>query len=188
MCAVTQCGCKSGDGVLSTIFSLLAGFVIGLVFLVRKVLVPLVRHVAAPAVAIAAVFVWRWLSGASMTGKARTATFRRGSVPPVRPVQRRFAVRLNWAYWPGYQRALLRWVLTALTVSAALYPLATALTVLTVLTAAITARYRYAIAARFRADVIRVRAAVVHRQATAALTAQADAPVWSTTTEQAAAR
>jgi hypothetical protein len=186
MCVVTQCGCKSGDGVLGTIFSLLAGFVIGLVFLVRKVLVPLVQHVVAPAVAIAAVFVWRWLSGASMTGKARTATFRRGSVPPVRPA-RRFVVRLNWAHWPGYQRALVRWVLTALTVSAAFYPLATALTVLTVLTAAITARYRYAIAARFRADVIRVPAAVVRRSA-AALTAQADAPVWSTRTEQAAAR
>ncbi len=187
MCVVTQCGCKSGDGVLSTIFSLVAGFVIGLVFLVRKVVVPLVQHVVAPAVAIAAVFVWRWLSGASMTGKARPATFRRGAVPPVRPVRRRFAVRLNWAHWPGYQRALVRWVLTALTVSAVFYPLATALTVFTVLTAAITARYRYAIAARFRTDVIRVRAEVVRRP-TAALTAQADAPTWSSATEQAAAR
>lgn len=187
MCVVTECGCKSsGTGVLSTIFSLLAGLVIGLVFLMRKVLVPLVRHVVAPAVAIAAVFVWRWLSGASMTGKARAATFRRGSVPPARPA-RRFAVRLNWAHWPGYQRALVRWVLTALTVSAVLYPLATALTVLTVLTAGITARYRYAIAARFRADVIRVRVEVVYRPAPA-LTAHADAPVWSTANEQAAAR
>ena len=187
MCVVTECGCKSsGTGVLSTIFSLVAGFVIGLVFLVRRVLVPLVRHVVAPAVAIAAVVVWRLLSGAALNGRTLIATFWRGSTPPARPV-RRFVPRIHWACWPGYQRAIVRWVLTALTVCAVLYPLATALTVLTVIAAALTARYRYTIIDRFRADVIRVRVEVIHRHAPA-LTAHADAPVWSATAEQAAAR
>ena len=195
MCTVTECGCRStssGGGVWSTIGSLIVGFVVGLVFLIRRVIVPLVRHVVAPAVMIALVLAWRWLSGAAMTGKARPASFRRGAVPPARPA-RRFVARINWAYWPGWQRAIVRWVLTALVVAGLMWPAATTAAVVSVVLAAVVMRYRYAIATRVRSlrprpSVLRVTAKVVHRP-TPALAASSTAPVWSTaTTDEAVTR
>lgn len=175
MCVVTQCGCgKSSSGGSSTLGALAAG------------LVWLLQHVVAPVVAVAAVLAWRWLSGAAMTGKPRPATWLRGAVPPARPA-RRFVPRIHWAYWPGWQRAIVRWAFTALVVAGWLYPLATALTVAAAVAAAATVRYRRAIRRAFRPDVIRVRAEVVRRPM-AALTAHADAPVWPATAEQVVTR
>lgn len=187
MCTVTKCDCASSD---SGVWSVIVAFFTGLVFLARWVVKPLVKYVLAPATVVVAVLVWRWLSGADLTGRKRTATFRHGAVAPARPA-RRLARRINWAYWPGYQRAIVRWVLTALLAAAWLYPVATALAMLSIIAAAVAARYRetirLVIRRTVRPDVIRVRATVEHRP-TAALTAHADVPLWSSAEDKAAAR
>lgn len=187
MCTVTKCGCSGSDssGVLAAIAAAVVGFVVGLYWLAR--------YVVGPALIVASVLTWRWLSGAPMTGRRTTdATFRRGAVPPVLP-PRRFGVRIHWSYWPGYQRAIVRCVLTALVIAGWLYPVATAATVTATAAAVTVVRYRAAIRHRLtrrRRGVIRVRATVLTRtgQPVAALTATVDAPTWSSVDEQAASR
>jgi hypothetical protein len=163
--------------------TLIAGFFVGLWWLLR--------YVVAPAVVIAAVLAWRWLSGAAMTGKPRPATFLRAGVPPRRPA-RRFALRINWAYWPGWQRAIVRWVATVLVVAGLLWPVATTTVAIAVVLAAVVARYRYAIAEwvrslRPRSAVVRVPAQVTPSQSLP-LTACSGDQVWSAMTPSATTR
>jgi hypothetical protein len=144
----------------------------------------------APVTVFVLVIAWRWFAGAALTGKARPATFTRGAVPPARTA-RRFAARINWAYWPGWQRAIVRWLVTALAVAGLLWPVTTGAAVATTVFAAVVMRYRYAIAARVRSlrpqpAVVRVTAQVVDRS-TPALTAASGATVWSSTASGKAA-
>jgi hypothetical protein len=180
------CATSSSDetGVLSVI----AAFCRGVWWLVRYIAYPLVKYVLAPATVFVLVMGWRWLSGAALTGKARPATFTRGAVPPARPA-RRFAARINWAYWPGWQRAIMRWVLTALVVAGLMWPVATIAAVVSVVLAAVAMRYRFAIATRVRSlrprpAVVRVTAQVAPSQPRA-LSASSGDPVWSATTSAA---
>ena len=192
MCPTRSCTCCATGSDSGGVMSAIAAFFIGVWWLIRYIVVPLVKYVLAPVTVFSLVMAWRWLSGAALTGKARRATFRRGATPPARPA-RRFAVRINWAYWPGWQRAIVRWVLTALVVAGFMWPVATIAGVVAVVLAAVVMRYRYAIAQRVRSlrprpTVLRVTATVVDRP-TPALTASSNEPVWSTAmTDEAVTR
>ena len=186
------CCCATSSSDEAGVLSVIAAFCQGVWWLVRYIAYPLVKYVLAPATLFVLVMGWRWLSGAALTGKARPATFLHGAVPPARPV-RRFTAGINWAYWPGWQRAIVRWVVTALVVTGLMWPAATIAAVAAVVLAAVAMRYRYAIATRVRSlrprpAVLRVTAKVVHRP-TPALTASSTAPAWSTaTTDEAVTR
>jgi hypothetical protein len=189
MCSSSGCCCATSSSDEGGVLSVIAAFVTGVWWLVRYIAYPLVKYVLAPATVFVLIMTWRWLSGAALTGKARPATFLRGAVPLARPV-RRFTVRLNWAYWPGWQRAIVRWVLTALVVAGLMWPVATIAAVSAVVLAAVVVRYRFTIAQRVRwlrprPAVVRVKAQVVDRP-TPALTAGSDATVWSTATSSEA--
>ena len=192
MCPTRSCTCCATSSEEGGVLSVIAAFCTGVWWLVRYIAYPLVKYVLAPVTVFCLVMGWRWLSGAAMTGKARPATFRRGATPPGRPA-RRFTVRINWAYWPGWQRAIVRWVLTALVVAGLMWPAVTTAAVVSVVLAAVVMRYRYAIAQQVRSlrprpTVLRVTAKVVDRP-TPALTASSTAPAWSTaTTDEAVTR
>jgi hypothetical protein len=181
----SSCCCAGAGSDDGGVLSVIVAFFVGVGWLVRYLVVPLVKYVLAPATVLALVIAWRWFSGAALTGKARPATFGRGAVPPVRPA-RRLAVRINWAYWPGWQRAIVRWVATVLVVAGLMWPAATITAVVSVVLAAVVVRYRFTIAQRIRAlrprsAVVRVTALVVDRPAQA-LTASRTEPVWSSAT------
>ena len=189
MCPTRSCTCCATGSDSGGVMSAIAAFFVGVWFLIQYIVVPLVKYVLAPVTVFSLVMAWRWLSGAALTGKVRPATFRRGATPPARPA-RRFAVRINWAYWPGWQRAIVRWVLTALVVAGLMWPAATTAAVVSVVLAAVVMRYRYAIAQRVRSlrprpTVLRVTAKVVDRP-TPALTASSNEPDWSTATSEKA--
>ena len=185
MCPTRSCSCYATTAG-SDEGGVIAAFFVGVWFLIRYLVVPLVKYVLAPATVLVLVMAWRWFSGAALTGKARPATFRRGATPPARP-GRRFAVRINWAYWPGWQRAIVRWVLTALVVAGLMWPVATSAGVAAVVIAAVVMHYRYAITQRVRSlrprpAVVRVKAKVVTPSQPLVLTAASNEPVWSATT------
>jgi hypothetical protein len=81
--------------------------------------------------AVVGVTVWRWLSGQPMVRHRwqtpTGATFWRAAVPPSRAGLR--LPRIWWAWWPGWQRAVVRWALTGLVVAGWYAPLLTALVV-----------------------------------------------------------
>lgn len=75
----------------------------------------------------AGLYGWRWLSGARMVGGGYApARFRNAAAPPVRGPGRFGLPRVNWAWWPGWQRAVVRWAATAVAVAGVVWPLATA--------------------------------------------------------------
>jgi hypothetical protein len=175
----SHCCCSTPDsegGVLSVV----AAFFVGVWWLLRHLVAPLVKHVLAPATVFLLIIASRWFSGAALTGRARPATFTRGAVPPARPA-RRFAVRINWAYWPGWQRAVVRWVATALVVAGLMWPVATIAAVTAVVLTVVAVRFVIARRVRSRPAVLRVTAQVGDRP-TPALTADRAAPVWASAT------
>ena len=98
----------------------------------------------------------RWLSGAPLRGHRTTdATFLHAAHPPG-PVSWRHP---RWACWPGWQRATVRWVLTALAVTAWLWPIATtAVVALAVVATAAAAVVTHRRRAHRRTQPVRVQA------------------------------
>lgn len=123
----------------------------------------ILRVVVAPVVTALGVGAWRMHTGADLWrgGRKTGARFLNAAAPPVRP-KLRVGVRVNWAYWPGWQRAFVRFVAEVLAVATWLYPLVTGLavaaTLVAVVGAAVTLRVRTARRGRPR------KAAVITRQ------------------------
>lgn len=80
----------------------------------------LLCRTVAPALVVAVVLAWRWLSGRPMSGRAGTSWLRGGPAPG------RVTWRTpRWACWPGWCRAVVRWTATAVTAGLAMCPAAT---------------------------------------------------------------
>lgn len=119
----------------------------------------LIRRVLAPLAVLTAVGMWRWLSGADLLrgGRRTGAGFMYASAVAWRP-NPRFGVRVNWAYWPGWQRAVVRAVATGLFVAAVYAPMVTGIsvTVVVVGTAAAAVVVRLRLRARSRPIVVKL--------------------------------
>jgi len=125
MCDVVVVSVGSGGSKSSgveVLAAVLVGLALGLWWLARTVF--------GPVLLVAGVLAWRWLSGANLSGRPRAAAFLRGSSWAASPL-RLDVLGLVWMHWPGYRRAVVRWALTAVVIGGCVYPLATAVVVMT---------------------------------------------------------